>query len=478
MQKPNILLITTDQQRFDTINALGNKHIFTPHLNWLVDQGITFTRCYADSPICMPSRATIMTGKHGYNTGLVGNTEDVKPMKDNPTLPGILTKNGYQTRAQGKMHFSPMRANYGFEHMELPMDYYRERNKNANMGLPKEHGVGENEIEPVISTVDETNSLTYWTVKRSIDFLETRDDTRPFFLWTSFTKPHPPFDPCFNYWSLYCNREVPNPVYGEWSEELDEIPQGYMKSTYMLNNAYRLTREQMKDVKRAYYSCITQIDYSLGLLFARMREMGLFENTWIIFTSDHGDMMGDHHMGAKSTFFEGSAHVPLIIRPPHDSWHINELSGIKCDSLVTLADIMPTLLSIAGVESPPDIDGINILDLLKNPLQRTFFGNCNNEYFAVIKNQYKYMWTVFGGDDLLFDIETDPYEKKNLSTSTQYNSIKEELKKLLAGHIANYKPELIDAKGDLIIKASPKGPHEIPKWPGFHSTVFDTDVLH
>lgn len=90
MQKPNILLITTDQQRFDTINALGNKHIFTPHLNWLVDQGITFTRCYADSPICMPSRATIMTGKHGYNTGLVGNTEDVKPMKDNPTLPGIL----------------------------------------------------------------------------------------------------------------------------------------------------------------------------------------------------------------------------------------------------------------------------------------------------------------------------------------------------------------------------------------------------
>lgn len=88
------------------------------------------------------------------------------------------------------------------------------------------------------------------------------------------------------------------------------------------------------------------------------------------------------------------------------------------------------------------------------------------------------MWTVFGGDDLLFDIETDPYEKKNLSTSTQYNSIKEELKKLLAGHIANYKPELIDAKGDLIIKASPKGPHEIPKWPGFHSTVFDTDVLH
>jgi len=261
MKKPNILLITTDQQRFDTINALGNKHIFTPHLNWLVDQGITFTRCYSDSPVCMAARATIMTGKHGFTTGLTGNHDHVKPMRDNPTLPGILTQNGYQTRAQGKMHFSPIRANYGFEHMEIPMDYYRSRNRNAQLGLPKEHGVGENEIEPVISTVHETDSLTYWTVKRSIDFLETRDDTRPFFSWTSFTKPHPPFDPCANYWALYSNREVPEPIYGDWSESLEKIPKGFMRLTYLLNNAYRLSPEQMKDVKRAYYACITQIDY-------------------------------------------------------------------------------------------------------------------------------------------------------------------------------------------------------------------------
>src|SRR5690554_5698253 len=112
MKKPNILFITTDQQRFDTIHALGNRHIYTPHLNWLVDQGVTFTRCYSDSPICMPARATIMTGKHGYTTGLTGNNEDIRPMVDHATLPQVLTQNGYQTRAQGKMHFTPMRANY------------------------------------------------------------------------------------------------------------------------------------------------------------------------------------------------------------------------------------------------------------------------------------------------------------------------------------------------------------------------------
>jgi len=478
MSRPNILLITTDQQRFDTINALGNQHIYTPHLNWLVDQGITFTRCYADSPICMPSRATIMTGKHGYTTGLVGNNEDKKPMAEHHTLPGILTRNGYQTRAQGKMHFSPMRANYGFEHMELPMDYYRERNRNAQLGLPKAHGLGENEIEPVISTVDETDSLTYWTVKRSIDFLETRDDTRPFFLWTSFTKPHTPFDPCANYWNLYRDREVPDPIYGDWSQRLEDIPQGFLYPTYMLNNAYRLSLEQMRDVKRAYYACITQIDYSLGLLFARMREMGLLENTWIIFTSDHGDMMGDHHMGAKSVFLEGSAHIPLIIRPPHGSWEIHPMSGKKCDRISNLADIMPTILGIAGIEIPKDVDGINLISQVEKPTEnRVFYGNCDNRYFAVIEEDYKYMWTPLGGGELLFNIKEDPYEQRNLINDSKEQDKLQAMRKRLIEFLEKQDIGLVK-DGQLNPQAAPKGPEEVPKWPGFHSTVVPTDVLH
>jgi len=478
MGKSNILLITTDQQRFDTINALGNRYIYTPHLNWLVDQGITFTRCYADSPICMPSRATIMTGKHGYTTGLVGNDENIKPMATNPTLPGILTRNGYQTRAQGKMHFSPIRAHYGFEYMELPLDYYRERSQNVHLGLPKQHGVGENEIEPAISTVDEVNSLTYWTVKRSIDFLETRDDTRPFFLWTSFTKPHPPFDPCLNYWNLYRDKEVPPPVYGDWSESLEKIPQGYMYPTYCLNNAYRLSEEQLKDVKRAYYACITQIDYTLGLLFARLREMGLLENTWIIFTSDHGDMMGDHHMGAKSVFFEGSAHVPLIIRPPFGSWELHSYSGKKCDALVTLADILPTVLGIAGIEPPAGIDGVNLLDLVDKPdYNRVFIGNCENRYFAVIEGDYKYMWTSLGGDELLFNLKTDPREQKNLAGCKEEEAVLIRMRKRLIEHLEKRNSHLVK-NGKLMPKEAPKGPGEVPKWPGFHSITVPTDVLH
>jgi len=475
MSKPNILIITTDQQRFDTIHALGNKHIYTPHLNWLVDEGITFERCYSDSPICMPARATIMTGKHGFNTGLVGNDDSLRPMDPSATMPGILTKNGYQTRAQGKMHFSPIRANYGFEHMEIPLDYYRYMWENTHLGIPKGHGVGENEIEPVISTVDETHSATYWTVKRSVDFLETRDETRPFFLWTSFAKPHPPFDPCSNYWSLYQNKNLPSPVYGDWSRDPDRVPQGFYHSTYVLNNAYRMSEEQLLDVKRAYYACITQIDYTLGLLFARMREMDLLDNTWIIFTSDHGDMMGDHNMGAKSVFLEGSAHVPMIVRPPKS--REQALSGKRCSALVTLADVMPTVMSLAGIDNDLQLDGTNLLDLVDSPQEdRTFYGNCSNAYFSVIKDGYKYMWTRFGGEALMFNMKEDPLEQHNLTDKEPERAA--QLKQLLIAQVSGYSSELVKDGEFTSASGKVRSADDIPKWPGFHSTYYPTDVLH
>ncbi len=116
---------------------------------------------------------------------------------------------------------------------------------------------------------------------------------------------------------------MPGPVTGDWSAE------------------------QLANSRRAYYACITHIDYTLGLLFARMRELDLLENTWIIFTSDHGENLGDHHMGAKSSFMEGSAHIPMVVRPPAAAWDPKPLAGRRVDTLVTLADVMPTILRLA-----------------------------------------------------------------------------------------------------------------------------------
>jgi len=482
-EKPNILLITTDQQRFDTIAALGNNEIYTPHLDWLVESGIAFTRAYTDCPICMPARATIMTGKHSYTLGLTGNGTHY-PLDEHRTLPQILTEAGYQTRAQGKMHFHPMRCNYGFEHMELPMDYYRECQRSGHP-LPKQHGVGENETVPVISTVDEQHSLTHWTVARSVDFLETRDEGRPFFLWTSFTKPHPPFDPCLNYWNLYANQNVSLPVYGDWSENKAAMPKGFMAASYTLNSTHRMSDDQLKNMKRAYYACITQIDYELGLLFARMREQGLLENTWIIFTTDHGEMLGDHNMGAKSVFLEGSTHIPLIVRPPStdiDGVRIIDPSatrGAKVDRLAQLTDVMPTILAAAGIEMPDDMDGIDLMTMIgkQGEDDRIFIGECADYQFAVMDNQYKYTHTTFGNQELLFDIAADPKEQHNLAEHPEFSDVKQKLRNHLISHLESHESKAV-VDGTIINKGDIHSSADVSRWPGFHSLHVDSDVLH
>lgn len=475
--RPNILLITTDQQRFDTIAALGNRHIWTPHFDWLADEGIAFTRAYADAPICMPARATIMTGRFGYRTGLTGNSCQIMPMAQYPTLPGLLTAAGYQTRAQGKMHFHPMRANYGFEHMELPMDYYRERLRRAGEGVPKQHGVGENEMTPVLSTVPETQSLTYWTVERSIDFLETRDERRPFFLWTSFAKPHPPFDPCPNYWALYQHREMPEPVFGDWSADVSTMPQAYLRPTYCLNNIHRMTPEQVRDVRRAYYACITQIDYQLGLLFARMREMGLLENTWIFFTSDHGEMLGDHHLGAKSVFLEPSARVPLLVRPPAGSWAPKPWAGRRVETLATLADLLPTILKIAGVPTPEGVDGCDLMTLPESGEDREFLGVSEDFFFCLMRGRIKYLWARAGGEELLFDLAADPLEQRNLVREPAAAETLRSMRQRMIQRLAEVGHPCVENGA---LKADPplSGPRGLPRWPGLHSLSVNSDVLH
>lgn len=483
-ERPNIVLITTDQQRFDTIAALGNKEIYTPHLDWLAEGGVAFTRAYSDCPICMPARATIMTGKHGYTLGITGNGTHY-PLNDHRTLPQILTEAGYQTRAQGKMHFHPMRCNYGFEHMELTTDYYRECRESGYGELPRQHGVGENETVPVISTVHEKNSLTHWIVKRSVDFLETRDETRPFFLWTSFSKPHPPFDPCINYWNLYVNQEISSPVYGDWSQDLQSMPQGFMASTYTLNSTYRMSSDQLKNMKRAYYACITQIDYQLGMLFARMREMGILENTWIIFTSDHGEMLGDHNMGAKSVFLEGSSHIPLIVRPPSTDidgvykLEPSKFRGGRISHLAQLTDIMPTILSAAGIGLPEDIDGLDLMTLAdkQGGNERIFIGECGDYQFAVMDKQFKYTVTAFGKGELLFDLINDPMERNNLAGKKEFCEIQRKLKAHLMTHLQEHNSKGIE-NGDLIDKGTIKSALDLARWPGFHSMHGESDLLH
>ncbi len=479
-QCPNIVLITTDQQRHDTLHAAGNPHIRTPHLDWLLDTGIQYTRAYSDCPVCMPARATIMMGQYAYNHGLTSNGEVIKPIHRERSLPAVLTRAGYQTRAQGKMHFAPMRCHYGFEEMEIIEHYYRTMQRNPHRGRPMNHGMGQNEMFPCLNTVDDTNSLTHWTVDRSMDFLDTRDDTRPFFLWTSFTKPHPPYDPSPAYWSLYDSHDMPLPIYGGWSEKQDQMPGGFCASTYGLNNVQRFDARLLQDMKRAYYACITQIDYNLGLLFSKMRELNLLHNTLIIFTSDHGDMLGDHHLGAKSIGLEGAAHVPLIVRLPGEN-DDQPRRGIRSDALVCLADIMPTILDYADVEPPAGqaMDGINMLDAADGKAEREMLFGESGPYHFVLREGYKYLFSEIGGDELFFNLAEDPCEQHNLVDAAEHQGALQDLRGALtkrltdASHRAVNESKLVATQSYDVLVGKRANP-----WPGFHTMDVPTDVLH
>lgn len=480
--KPNLLFLTTDQQRFDTIQALGARHMLTPHLDWLTETGVHFQRGYTESPVCVSSRACMLTGLHFHKMQGCGWWGEPTTQDPAATLPALLTRAGYQTHGYGKFHYHPITCNYGWEHAEPLAFYYREARE---CGLaPMDHGLGQNEMEPVIGTVHENETLTHWTVERGIRFLETRDPSRPFCLYLGFSKPHPPFDPPLSYWQLYQNRKIPPPIYGDWSRDPDKLPAGFMGPTWALNGCDTWNEEQILAARRAYYALITHIDYQLGKLFARLRELNLLDNTHIVFTSDHGEMLGDHHMGAKSVFLEPSAHVPFLWRPSND--HAS-LRGTDCASIACMADFLPTFCHLGGATIPERCDGMSLLDQATGTQRRDrlffFVGPMRGVMGAmagVLDGPLKYLWAASGGDELLFNLQDDPQETKNLIGHPDYENERQRLKKLLAtemretGHAFAATGELAPTQGKITRHQTRTMP-----WPGFHSRHHTPeDLLH
>lgn len=476
--RPNIIFLTTDQQRYDTIQCLGAGHMLTPHLNWLVEGGIHFSRGYAEAPVCVASRAAMLTGRHFHRMQGLGWWDQPTTDRVHETMPALLTRAGYQTHGYGKFHYHPPHCNYGWEHMETLDTYYRElRMQRPDRLRAMDHGLGQNEMEPAFSTVHENDSLTRWTVERGIRFLETRDDTRPYCLYLGFSKPHPPFDPPLNYWSLYQNRILPEPIHGDWSQDRTQLPAGFMDGTWGLNGVDRWTPDSIREMRRAYYALITQIDYQLGLLLSRLRELGQLENTFILFTSDHGEMLGDHHMGAKSVFLEPSAHVPYILRPAESH---KELRGTTCDSIACMADILPTFCTLAGADIPERCDGIDLIAQATGSARRERLFHQLPPTTGILDGHLKYTWSCAGGDELMFDLANDPMEQRDLIRAGTHRPDHQRLRRALAEEMEHHGHSFAK-NGDLVptLPASNRARRRALAWPGWHSADHThDDVLH
>ena len=254
--QPNILLISTDQQRYDTVGASAPPFMRTPHFDQLAREGITFSRAYTSCPLCVPSRVSIMTGQNVYSHGMThnGTTSDVLGREH--TLPARLRNCGYQTAGIGKMHFTPQRTRHGFDEMLLPDDYYRQMQRDGHAVQPMRHGLGQNEIYPSLSTVPESQTLTSWIAEQTALYISTRRDPAvPFFVWCSFSKPHPPLDPPEPYYSMYRDCEIPEAVIGDWRDG-DDCPAVFRREQTIWG-ADRIDRQTIRAARLAYYGLIT-----------------------------------------------------------------------------------------------------------------------------------------------------------------------------------------------------------------------------
>lgn len=432
--RPNILLICVDQWRADCLGVAGHPTVETPHLDLLAKSGFAFHRAYTATPTCVPARAALLTGLTPSNHGFVGY-DDHRDWHYPTTLPGVLAAAGYHTQCVGKMHVHPARNLLGFHNVVLHDGFlHRERYKTDDSGLTDDYRYWlRNELG---QTVDDTDSglgcngyaagpwpfaeryhPTAWTTTQGIDFLRRKDPTKPFFLKVSYHRPHPPLDPPAPFLERYLNKALPAIPVGDWAD--DHIPLRPWNDSPVPEDA-----AQRDYARRAYYAQITFIDHQLNRLLMALFRSGEWQKTAILFVSDHGEMLFDHNQVAKAVPFEASARVPFLMSLPTEQRERLGLSEPRSiGELVELRDIFPTCCELAGTRIPDTIDGKSVVPLLRGDTANWREYLHGEHAFSAESNQWlvteneKYVWFTQSGRELLFDLQADPGELRDLSSA-------------------------------------------------------------
>ncbi|SIR74491.1 choline-sulfatase [Haladaptatus litoreus] len=461
--KPNILFILTDQHRGDALGADPNcpvdedgyPLVHTPNLNRFVERGTYFSSAYTPAPSSIPARRCLWTGQTPATNGCTNWTTAEWSFPH--TLPSELSNAGYQTRLTGKTHSLPPRNHFGFDQIVLHAglngledDYSEWLSKQGNGKFDEiSHGVGRNSWDPRPSHLPEHLHPTNWTTNRALEFFDKRDPTRPFFHTVSYVRPHQPFDPPQTYWDMYVDCEMPDPDIGEWAEEMyrQHISDNPATDAWCAD----LSPTTIHRARAGYYASITHIDHQINRLLQKLRMNGELENTVVVFTSDHGEMLGDHLLWRKTYAYEGSARVPLLIRFPENME--TDGNGYVTDP-VGLEDIMPTILELADASVPETVEGRSLLSLIEgNADWREYYHgehgpvyHDENAMQYLVSDQYKYVWNSVTGGELLFDLSTDPGELSDESDNPAYEDPLLAARQHLVNRLANHPFEYSDGK--------------------------------
>jgi len=428
-----VLFLLSDDQRPDTIRALGNKHIQTPHLDDLVRRGAVFTRAVSPCPLCSPSRAEIMTGCSGYRTGMwgnVGRSTKKKLPDDLPSWARTMHKAGYHTWYVGKWHNVGRPSDWGYEECQAlfgqgdrswPNDIQFDWKGRKITGAPgcvfqtddgtllREKGVGS---KPDISAV---------FADAAIDFIK-RKPQKPFFLHVNFFAPHDPLLLPPGYEDRYKPEEIPAPP-----NFLPEHPfdTGYLRTRDELLFSWPRTREAVRDELAMYYLVISYMDEQIGRILATLQATGQAARTIVVFASDQGIAIGSHGLRGKQNMYEHTIGVPLIFAGPG----IPE--GIRCDAQCYLRDLYPTVCELAGIETPKTVQGRTLAPLLRReatsvyPFTFAAFGRMQR---MIRTDRWKLIHYPKIGKFQLFDLSTDPHELIDLAASSNHAAIVADLR--------------------------------------------------
>lgn len=425
---PNIILIMADQMRGDCMSADGHPDVKTPNLDTLAMRGVRYTNAYTACPSCIPARAALFTGLRQEGHRRVGYEDRI--IWDYPhTLAGVMAGYGYYTQAVGKMHVHPQRNYLGFhnvilhdgnltanrdvmlsfyENQEYCDDYFYDMKRRRGISADLyDTGLDSNSWVTRPWIYEEELHPTNWVTEQGIDFLRRREPGRPFFLFLSYVRPHPPFDAPGCFFDMYQNHKLRKPFIGDWADS-NAL---HKKGMIMDSDTGPSAPEMMRRAQAGYYACISHLDNQIGRFMLALDRFRLTEETIILFTSDHGELLGDHHTFRKVRPYQGSIRIPLIISSP-----AAKEKGAVCTDLAELRDILPTIAGLAGERAPESLDGEDLLE--EGRAKRSYIhgehsgfgGNpeIGNQY--IVTSRDKYVWFMQSGREQYFDLINDPNE--------------------------------------------------------------------
>jgi arylsulfatase len=441
LEKLCILWIMCDELRADALGSYGNRWIKTPYLDDIAQRGIVFTSAYVQSPICVPSRASMLTGRYPHTLDVLDNNDR---LADREVLfPEIFFRHGWQTVNIGKLHHRGARP--GFQY-NLQMEWGEEASAfELRRGLdPKKYNVGVLPAGPVIiyGTNPEPADRTMDAVKvdYATEFLKKRARL-PFLMRVSLNFPHTPVLPPEPYDRLYDPERMELPVVAP--QELDAKPQ-VEKLFRQWMGVSKLTEKQLRLARGHYYGLVSYVDSLIGRLLVALRETGLDKSTIIVFTADHGTLLGEHGLFFKGVFYRPITNVPLIISAPGIL-----PQGKVIEELVELVDLAPTLLEMAGIEVPSNMHGRSLVPLIRGETKgrhevfseiRNTFGSLGERGSrdsisrSVRTKEWFYVSVSEGGkhvDGALYDLKKDTEEIHNLYYDARYRETVKALEEVL-----------------------------------------------